>query len=231
MGNLDVDLAVLVQVMLIVNIVDMGLHSVSVVSGGPAIRQLADMEILCSVVFLSALEVHLEEWVVVPSAPVPLLQALLSELNIVQVGLGWLLLQLRLFLVQELGVRDGSLAMALERWQLLLLLSVQDRHLVEAWKVLHWAMVPPNSVLNLELVKPPSLVEGIRVVAAPERVLARRIALALCSVWRLCVVALSVVVDEPFPFKEVFAPSLILSICALRVRIALTLIRVVLNID
>ena len=92
MGNLDVDLAVLVQVMLIVNIVDMGLHSMSVVSGGPPIRQLADMEILCSVVFLSALEVHLKEWVVVPSAPVPLLQALLSELNIVQVGLGWLLL-------------------------------------------------------------------------------------------------------------------------------------------
>ena len=132
-----------------------------------------------------------------------------------QVGLGWLLLQLWLFLVQELGVGDGSLAMALEWWQLLLLLGVQDRHLVEPWQVLHWAIVPSNSVLNLELIEPSSLVEGIRVVAAPERVFAWRIALAMSTIWCLCVVSLPIVVDEPFTFKEVFAPSLDLSICAL----------------
>ena len=173
------------------------------------------MEILCSIVFLSALEVHLEERIVVASASVSLLQAFLAQFNVMQVGLGWLLLQQWLFLVQELGVGDGSLAMALEWWQLLLLLGVQDRHLVEPWQVLHWAIVPSNSVLNLELIEPSSLVEGIRVVAAPERVFAWRIALAMSTIWCLCVVSLPIIVDEPFTFKEVFAPSLDLSICAL----------------
>ena len=78
MSDLDVDLAFLIEVMLAVNIIDMSFHSVLVVSSRPSIWQLAYLEILCSIVFLSALEVHLEERIVVASASVSLLQAFLA---------------------------------------------------------------------------------------------------------------------------------------------------------
>ena len=90
--------------MLIINIIDMGLNCMVVVSCRPSIGKLVDVKIVCSIIFLTTFEIHFKKRVIVTSASIPLLQIFLSEFNIMQVCFCWLLLELWLFLIEELRI-------------------------------------------------------------------------------------------------------------------------------
>ena len=89
-------------------------------------------------------------------------------------------------------------------------------------------MVPPNSILHGKFIESAPLVESIWIIATSQLIFAWGVASTLSSIRSLCIISFSFIVDEPFTLKEIFAPSLILSIV---VCITNSLVRVVLNID
>lgn len=183
------------------------------------------VRIVCSVRVVAVLGLHL----VLLLLLVLLRVSRIIEVVVVEIGLFGLLAQqlvvlrklldLLLVSLEEDGVRDGALACALQRWQVLLLLLVEVAHFgngLNRWHV-RLRTVARDFVLNLEIVETLTLVQSVHVLHASAHLITfdligswctnLLIRAAIARVVRLLGRITVRIVDKALLLKEVFASS------------------------
>ena len=101
--------------MLVINIINVSLHCMLVVSCWSSIWQFANGETR-TIVLLATFKVNLKQRVIISSSSVPLMRIIVYRILLVQVCCCWLLFQLMLVLLKKMRIRDRSLSLSLLGW-------------------------------------------------------------------------------------------------------------------
>ena len=126
LGKADLDIAVLVQVVLVEDVIDVSIDSLVVAGCWSTVWQLCNGScrfLARNVVFLAALEVDFKKRIVISGTAILRLRSIIV-VSVMKVRFGRLLCELLLLVLQEDRIRDWSFHSTLEWWEVLLLLGV-----------------------------------------------------------------------------------------------------------